>query len=30
MNKLISVVIPICNEEKGIKKFLDERPFYFA
>ncbi|MBR1802149.1 glycosyltransferase family 2 protein [Candidatus Saccharibacteria bacterium] len=27
MNKLISVVIPVCNEEKGIKKFLDERLF---
>ncbi len=27
MNKLISVVIPIYNEEKGIKKFLDERLF---
>ena len=25
MSKLISVVIPVCNEEKGIKKFLDER-----
>ena len=25
MNKLISIVIPVCNEEKGIKKFLDER-----
>ena len=25
MSKLISVVVPVCNEEKGIKKFLDER-----
>lgn len=25
MSKLISVVIPVCNEEKGIKKFVDER-----
>ena len=27
MNKLVSIVIPVCNEEKGIKKFLDERLF---
>lgn len=25
MSKLISVVVPVCNEEKGIRKFLDER-----
>ena len=25
MSKLISIVIPVCNEEKGIKKFVDER-----
>ena len=25
MNKKISIVIPVCNEEKGIKKFLDDR-----
>ncbi len=25
MNKKISIVIPVCNEEKGIKSFLDER-----
>ena len=25
MSKMISVVVPVCNEEKGIKKFLDER-----
>ena len=25
MSKLISIVIPTCNEEKGIKKFLDSR-----
>ncbi len=25
MSKLISVVVPVCNEEKGIKKFLNER-----
>ena len=27
MNKMISVVIPVCNEEKGIGKFLDTRLF---
>lgn len=27
MIKLISIVIPVCNEEKGIRKFLDERLF---
>ena len=27
MSKMISVVIPICNEEEGIRKFLDERLF---
>ncbi len=25
MSKLISIVIPVCNEEKGIEKFVDER-----
>lgn len=25
MSKLISVVVPVCNEEKGVRKFLDER-----
>lgn len=27
MSKMISVVIPVCNEEKGIGKFLDTRLF---
>ena len=27
MSKTISIVVPICNEEKGIRKFLDERLF---
>ena len=27
MSKMISVVVPICNEEEGIEKFLNERLF---